>query len=76
MQQNPYLKECLRGGWTELSQEGNWNANARLFRKEKAVRKLYIADASENIRVLKSLMARTDLDAVPELVLPTKLLLY
>ena len=74
MRYDPYTEECLRGGWEELSQEDNPNANSRLFRKGDIVRKLYTADAADNIAVLKTLCRRTDLDTVPELVLPTKIL--
>lgn len=72
---NRYLAECLRDGWEEISQEANLNANARLFRKGNTVRKLYTADAENNIRVLKALTDRTDLGSVPELVLPTRILM-
>ena len=71
---NRYLTECLTGGWEEISQEANLNANARLFRRDDTVRKLYTAAAENNIRVLKDLMERTDLGNVPELVLPQRIL--
>lgn len=69
-----YIEECLTDGWEEISQAGNWNANSRLFRKGDAVRKLYTCDASDNIAMLTELYLRSDLAAVPELVLPSRIL--
>ena len=72
---NRYLAECLTDGWEEISQEKNLNANARLFRKKDTVRKLYTANAESNISILKGLAERKDLEAVPELILPRRILL-
>ena len=69
-----YLKECLNGGWIELSQEGNLNANARLFRKAGTVRKIYTDNAESNIKVILALSLRKDLESVPELILPSRIL--
>lgn len=74
MLEDHYIEECLRDGWEEISQDGNWNANSRLFLKGDTVRKLYTGDASDNIAVITELYRRSDLAGVPELVLPSQIL--
>ena len=70
-----YLKECLIDNWIELSQEGNFNANSRLFLKEGTVRKIYTENAESNTAVILALSHRHDLETVPELILPTRILM-
>jgi hypothetical protein len=69
-----YLEECLNGNWSELSQEGNYNANSRLFLRNGTVRKIYTEKAESNAAVILALSQRHDLETVPELILPSRIL--